>query len=240
MIDPLSSQFEVNDRGGEYYAKLHTMHTRINQLISEFNALAGDHATAAQGLLAETAYADRFKWDGSPAALANPAAGRASLQLGSSATRPASDFATYHQGSLAEEAHTDRFKWNGSADGLNAAVGRVSLGLGSAATQSVTQFATAAQGALAQTAIQPDDLNDFFISVNQPSSIDITYLDDGSVDAVVEVVSGVPRLTTYSYNDDGSVDTILIVSGGVARMESYSYNPDGSVSGYVATTGAQT
>lgn len=155
MIDPLNSQFEVNDRGGEYYTKLRTMHTRINQLISEFNALAGDHATAAQGQLAETAYADRFKWDGSPAALANPAAGRASLQLGSSATRPASDFATYHQGSLAEEAHTDRFKWNGSAEGLNAAVGRVSLGLGSAATQSATNFATAAQGVLAQTAIQP-------------------------------------------------------------------------------------
>lgn len=71
-------------------------------------------------------YSDRFKWDGSP--LANPAAGRASLQLASAATRPASDFATAAQGAAADTALAQSMRWNGGNAGLNAATGRSSLG----------------------------------------------------------------------------------------------------------------
>lgn len=104
MIQPLGNQFDVNDRGGEYYEKLRNIHTRLSEVISDFNKLSANHATAAQGALAETAHAQRLWWDGSASALTNPAVGRASLQLGSSATRPATDFATASQGSLAQSA----------------------------------------------------------------------------------------------------------------------------------------
>lgn len=46
--------------------------------------------------------ANSLKWDGSP--VPNPAAARASLQLGSAAVRPSTDFATAHQGDKADGA----------------------------------------------------------------------------------------------------------------------------------------
>lgn len=78
----------------------------ISDAVNNFEGSGGcdNCATKEQGERADIAYEDRFKWDGSP--MDNPAAGRASLQLGSAATRPSTDFATYAQGQKADIAYT--------------------------------------------------------------------------------------------------------------------------------------
>lgn len=235
MVEPLNNQFEVTDRGGEYYVKLRLIHDRVAAVIIELNTLSGDHATAAQGQLAETAYADRFKWDGSAAALANPAAGRASLQLGSAATRPSTDFATAFQGGRAETAYADRFKWDGSAAALtNPAAGRASLGLGSAATQPVSYFATAAQGALAETALQPGDIDLYNPVINLPSEVSVQYRADGRLTVISEVIAGREQTKTIAYNSDGNIQTVTTVVGAITRVETMHY-ANGRFTGLTAT-----
>jgi len=61
------------------------------------------YATAAQGATADTAYADRLKWDGGATGLV-AATGRTSLGLGTAATTAATDYATAAQGAKADTA----------------------------------------------------------------------------------------------------------------------------------------
>jgi hypothetical protein len=65
---------------------------------------SSDYATAAQGATADTAYADRLKWDGGATGLV-AATGRTSLGLGSAATTSSSDYATAAQGTKADTAY---------------------------------------------------------------------------------------------------------------------------------------
>jgi len=62
------------------------------------------YATAAQGTNADTAYADRLKWDGGATGLV-AATGRTSLGLGTAATTNATAYATAAQGTNADTAY---------------------------------------------------------------------------------------------------------------------------------------
>jgi len=62
-----------------------------------------DYATAAQGATADTAYADRLKWDGGSTGL-TAATGRTSLGLGTAATTDSTAYATAAQGTKADTA----------------------------------------------------------------------------------------------------------------------------------------
>ena len=84
------------------------------------------YATAAQGATADSAYADRLKWDGGATGL-TASTGRTSLGLGTAATTAATDYATAAQGTKADTAYDDRLKWDGGSTGLTAATGRASL-----------------------------------------------------------------------------------------------------------------
>lgn len=85
------------------------------------------YATAAQGTAADTAYADRLKWDGGSTGLV-AATGRTSLGLGTAATTAATDYATAAQGTKADNALTAA---NPSYTGtLTGGTGVVNLGSG--------------------------------------------------------------------------------------------------------------
>lgn len=169
-------------------------------------------------------HAERLKWDGSP--MANPASGRASLQLGSAAVRPATDFATAYQGGLAETAYAERFNWNGGPL-ANPAAGRASLQLASAATRPATDFATAYQGGLAETAVQPGD-------VALPASMVITYLQDSRTDSVTEIIDGKTTTKKLNYNPDGTIHSVIITSEKIIRTEVLNYS-NGQLVGMTAT-----
>lgn len=68
----------------------------------------------------------------------------------------------------------------------------------------------------------------------KPSSTSISYLLDGRINKVTNIIAGTSFVQTFNYSPDGSVSTVVTTGGGKTRTETLQYT-NGQLTGMTAT-----
>jgi len=207
------------------YADISGLGSAATQATSSF-------ATAAQGTNADTAYADRLKWDGGATGLV-AATGRTSLELGTAATTDSTAYATSTQGATADTAiqtltsvdgsvvisptGTTRDLSVGIAGSTATLISQVRNETGATLTKGTVVYISGASGnkALVSKAIATGDATS--AQTYGVVQADITTNNNGYV-VIIGVVS---NINTASYADGAQLYLSGTVAGALTNVKPY-------------------
>jgi hypothetical protein len=207
------------------YADISGLGSAATQATSSF-------ATAAQGTNADTAYADRLKWDGGATGLV-AATGRTSLGLGTAATTDSTAYATSAQGTTADTAiqtltsvdgsvvisptGTTRDLSVGVAGSTATLISQVRNETGATLTKGTVVYISGASGnkALVSKAIATGDATS--AQTYGVVQADITNNNNGYV-VIIGVVS---NINTASYADGAQLYLSGTVAGALTNIKPY-------------------